>query len=203
MLAKFVPVRHFFGSDTKVHDATLRLARRLKDLKVDYCVLGGNAVYAHGYKRATHDINVLLRPESRAEFAKSLLGRGYRAKFPGSLNKFVDSYDDIPIDIVCSGEYLGHNQKEVVFPDPVSASYPWSIGGVDVCFMDLDHLISLKLASYKDRPEDRLKDLVDVRELIRANSLDATFAAKVYPEVRALFLEQLAIVQRAHSRHEL
>jgi len=43
---------------------------------------------------------------------------------------------------------------------------------------------------------DRLRDLADVQELIRAADLDASFAARIDPSVRDKFLELVATVRR-------
>jgi len=44
---------------------------------------------------------------------------------------------------------------------------------------------------------DRLRDLADVQEPIRAADLDASFAARIDPSVRDKFLELVATVRAA------
>ncbi len=77
----------------------------------------------------------------------------------------------MPIKIFVAGEYPGDKQpKSVSFPEPTSASV--EINGVRV--VTLEWLVMLKLASGMTAP-DRLKDLADVQELIKARGLGNDF----------------------------
>jgi hypothetical protein len=60
-------------------------------------------------------------------------------------------------------------------------------------------LVELKLASGMTAP-DRLRDLADVQELIRAERLDETFAGELDPSVRPKFLELLQALRDAANR---
>ena len=82
--------------------------------------------------------------------------------------------------------------KPVSFPEPVSASV--EIDGVRV--VTLEKLIELKLASGMTAP-DRLKDLADVQELIKARGLSAEFAEELNPYVREQYLRLWSAVEQA------
>jgi hypothetical protein len=73
------------------------------------------------------------------------------------------------------------------------------IDGVN--FVSLEKLIELKLASGISAPH-RLKDLADVQELIRIRGLDADFAARLNPYVRAKYLELEEAVRKSESNQE-
>jgi hypothetical protein len=60
----------------------------------------------------------------------------------------------------------------------------------------LEKLVELKLASGMTAP-DRLKDLADVQELIKARGLDADFAAELNPYVRRQYLLLLRGVEQS------
>jgi hypothetical protein len=59
----------------------------------------------------------------------------------------------------------------------------------------------LKLASGISA-SDRLKDLADVQELIKIRKLNADFAVKLDPYVRAKYLELEEAVRRSESSQE-
>jgi len=79
----------------------------------------------------------------------------------------------------------------VSFPDPDESST--EIGGIRV--IELPRLVELKLASGMTAP-DRLRDLADVQELIRAENLDDSFATRLDESVRWKLLELVASVKR-------
>ena len=94
-----------------------------------------------------------------------------------------------------TGEYPGDGKpKPVSMPVPADASM--EIDGIR--FVTLEKLIELKLASGISAPH-RLKDLADVQELIKIKHLDADFADRLDPYVRAKYLE----LQDAVSKSEL
>jgi hypothetical protein len=70
-----------------------------------------------------------------------------------------------------------------VFPDPVAVSEV--LGGVR--YVNLPTLIDLKLASGITQP-GRRKDLGDVQELARELRLDATFAERLHPFGREMYV---------------
>ena len=82
-------------------------------------------------------------------------------------------------------------------PDPIAAST--EIDGIR--FLTLEKLIELKLASGISAP-DRLKDLADVQELIKIKNLDAEFAKKLDPYVRAKYVELQTAVSNSESVQE-
>ena len=63
----------------------------------------------------------------------------------------------------------------------------------------LEKLVELKLASGMTAP-DRLKDLADVQELIKARGLRAEFAERLDPYVREQYLRLLEGVERSRRR---
>jgi hypothetical protein len=82
----------------------------------------------------------------------------------------------------------------VSFPVPSDSST--EIDGVRV--VTLEKLIELKLASGMTAP-DRLKDLADVQELIKARGLASDFAATLNPYVRDKFLELCRAVEQTRQ----
>jgi hypothetical protein len=80
----------------------------------------------------------------------------------------------------------------VVFPDPAQAA----VRGRRVALLPLDKLIELKLASGMSAPH-RLKDLADVLELIRIQSLPREKGLALDASVRAKYEELWQAAQTA------
>lgn len=171
----------FFMKEGDVYETLRALVRRLDEERLDYAVIGAMALAAHGYRRFTEDVDILLRPETLATFRDRLLGLGYLPAFSEARKTFRDTRTGVKIEVMTTGEYPGDGKpKSVVFPDPVDARVDkqnlWVVG--------LEKLIELKLASGLSAPH-RLKDLADVQELILRLHLPIELSKKLDPSVRA------------------
>ncbi len=175
-------VSHFFNGMDSVFESLDEIATRLTKLGVPYAVLGGMALVAHGYRRTTEDIDILITGEGLKRIHDSLLGLGYRPLFEGSKN-VRDARTGVRIEFVLAGEYPGDGKpKPVAFPNPADVAV--EIDGIR--YVQLATLIELKLASGMTNP-GRLRDLADVQELIRQLSLPPVFAGQLNPFVRGKF----------------
>ena len=121
--------RNFGGRSERVAHAMSKLAKSLDKAGIDYCVMGGNALHAHGYERATIDVDVLLTKEGLSKFVETHVGRGYSPRFKGAKTKFRNTADNVPIDILLAGSYPGESQTEVPFPEPKEIAYEESFFG--------------------------------------------------------------------------
>src|SRR5207237_6095102 len=81
----------FFMKKGKVHTTLNRLTQRLEDEQIDYAILGGMALAAHGYERFTTDVDVLTTREGLEKIHAVLVGRGYLPAFPGSRKTLRDT----------------------------------------------------------------------------------------------------------------
>jgi len=172
--------RFFMGLD-EVHAGLARLTRALEEEGIPYAIVGAMALNAHGYRRVTTDVDVLLTPEGLAAFKRARLGRGWVERFPGS--KGMRDAEGVKIDVLLAGDYPGDGlPKPVRFPDPRVA-----IEGAGFRVLPVPHLVELKLASGMSNP-DRLKDLADVQELIRHARLPRALAEELDPSVQERYL---------------
>ncbi len=179
---------------SRVHDALAALAARLDALEVPYAIVGALALNAYGYLRATVDVDVLLTREGLERFRGAVLGRGYIEKFPGSRG-LRDTARKVDIDVVLAGDYPGDGrEKPVSFPDPAQAA----IKGETYALLPLETLIELKIASGMTAPH-RLRDLADVIELIRVNTLPSDYRERLDPYVRDRFGELWQAAQVTES----
>ena len=183
----------FFSGKGMLNDTLRKLAADLERNDIDYAVIGAVALNQHGYRRFTEDIDLLLTGEGLEKFRKTLIGLGYRPAFPGATRKFRTTGENIPVEIITSGEFPGDGlPKPVTFPEPKDSAIV--IDGVRT--ISLEKLIELKLASGMTAG-DRLKDLADVQELIKLKALDADFTEKLNEYVRAKYLELWQAVDAA------
>src|ERR1041384_6975802 len=134
----------FFRGKGLLNNALRRLAADLEAHGIDYSVIGAVALNQHGYRRFTEDIDLLLSPEGLERFQTELVGRGYHPAFQGATKKFRETEQNVPIEIIVSGEYPGDGKpKSVQFHTP--DQHYVIIDGVKT--VDLPKLIELKLAS--------------------------------------------------------
>lgn len=174
---------HFEG-ESLVQRALRRIARRLDDLEIDYAIAGGMALFKHGFRRFTEDIDILVAREGLKAIHERLEGLGYVPPFAGSKN-LRDTESGVRIEFLVAGEFPGDGKpKPVAFPDPVGVGV--EIDGIR--FLSLPALVELKLASGMTNL-GRLKDLADVIELIKIRGLPARFAEELNPYVRDKYLE--------------
>ncbi len=187
----------FFRGKGMLNKAIKKIAGDLARKEIDYVVIGAIALNRHGYRRFTEDIDLLLTKEGLEKFRSELIGLGYRPAFEGARKKFRTT-ENVPIEIITSGEYPGDGlEKPVVFPDP--SDFAITIDGVST--ITLEKLIELKIASGISA-SDRLKDLADVQEMIKIKHLDEGFADALDPYVRDKFLELLSGVRSAKNMNE-
>jgi hypothetical protein len=143
----------------------LALAKRVSEA-TGAPILGGIAVFLHGYRRTTQDIDLYAEDPEQAAAALEGLGAKWD---PGARQHVLDG---VPIHLVTDKEVGGPPAETV------------ELRGCRV--VSLADLIRLKLESGLDRIA-RAKDLADVVELIRALELDKEFAAKLPKPLRKPF----------------
>jgi hypothetical protein len=183
----------FFMGEGILNETLRRVVRDLENRNIDYSLIGAVALNNYGYRRFTEDIDLLLTKEGLEKFQKELVGLGYRPAFEGATKKFRTTEENVPVEIITSGEFPGDGKpKPVVFPDPNENQT--EIDGIKT--LTLEKLIELKLASGMTAPH-RLKDLADVQEIIKIKSLGADFAEKLNPYVREKYLDLQKAVEES------
>ena len=188
----------FFRGKGMLNETLKRLIDDLERNKIEYAVIGAIALNQHGYRRFTEDIDLLLTGEGLEKFREKLIGSGYRPAFAGAKKKFRTTGENVPVEIITSGEFPGDGlPKPVRFPEPNEFSV--TIDGIKT--VSLEKLVELKLTSGMTAA-DRLKDLADVQELIKIKSLEASFAENLNDFVREKYLELQRAVAAAKDRKE-
>jgi hypothetical protein len=168
----------FFEGESKVHRALTNIARKLDELGIPYAVAGGMALFQHGYRRTTDDVDILVTREGLKKIHEELEGLGYVPPFKNSKH-LRDVREGVRIEFLTTGDFPGDGKpKSIAFPDPAEA-------GVErdgIRYLNLLPLIQLKLASGMSAAH-RAKDLVDVQELTKALRLPVELADQMDPSV--------------------
>lgn len=178
-------VDEFMMERSPVHDTMGRLARALGDLGIPFAIAGAMAANAHGHRRTTADVDILVRREDLVRFKDRWIGRGWLDLFEGSKG-FRDASNGVKVDVLIVGDYPGDGR-----PKPVSFPAPESVREVHderVPYVNLVSLLELKIASGMTAAH-RLQDLADAIQLIRVNALPREYSGKLNPFVRAKFDE--------------
>ena len=182
-IAKRVDI--FMMEKSPVHDTMRRLAKAFDDLAIPFAIAGAMAANAHGHRRTTADVDVLVRRPDLARFKEYWIGRGWLDLFEGSKG-FKDTTNGVKVDVLITGDFPGDGQvKPIAFPDPESVK-ELRDGGLP--FLTLKALVELKIASGQTAFH-RLQDLADVIQLIRINQLMPAYAEQLNPFVRDKFSE--------------
>ena len=175
----------FMMERSPVHDTMRRLAKAFGELDIPFAIAGAMAANAHGHRRTTADVDVLVRREDLTRFKEHWIGRGWVDLFEGSKG-FKDALNGVKVDILIVGDYPGDGRpKPVSFPAPESVRevHPESLP-----YLTLQSLLELKIASGMTAAH-RLQDLADAIQLIRINGLPREYAEQLNPFVHAKFVE--------------
>src|SRR5262245_10224599 len=111
-----------FEEQSAVHKTLRRITRRLDELGIPYALVGGMALFFHGFRRFTEDVDILVTAEGLREIHLQLEGRGYLPPFTNSKN-LRDTETGVRIEFLVAGQYPGDGlPKPVAFPDPATTS---------------------------------------------------------------------------------
>lgn len=151
----------------------------LAQYEIPHLIVGGLAVQEHGYARVTIDVDIVVPDVLEAvEFlTASVTGLFYKVHEIHS--RVEDRRNGVEIDLLPAGGILKQGCK-VRFPEIKTVAETPQI-------ISLEDLISLKLDSWSNSPNRRLKDKADVIELIQRRQLPRDIA--VNPAVRSLYIE--------------
>jgi hypothetical protein len=178
-----------FEEKSSVHKTLRKVTQRLEEMGIPYAVVGGMALFFHGFRRFTEDVDILVTPEGLKRIHQELEGLGYLPPFQGS-KQLRDTEHGVRVEFLVTGDYPGDSKpKPVVFPDPEQVSVEME----GMRFLQLPRLIELKLAS--GTAPGRRKDLGDVQELVRVLNLPADLASQLNPWVQDLYRELWTEVQ--------
>jgi hypothetical protein len=182
----------FFQKNDPVYKTMRRLVKRLESAKIPYAILGGMAVNAHGHRRTTADLDLLVTLEGLDEFRRRFVPKNYET-IPRRTRRFADRTNQVTIDFLVTGLFPGSGAPgPIAFPDPNAVAETLEEAHV----VNLATLIQLKLAAR------RYQDFADVVSLIRVHGLDESFNEQLHPSVRGDFIECLEEKRREDEYEE-
>ncbi len=174
----------FFMGQAEAQKALYKLTAILESEGTPYVVIGALALNEYGHRRATVDVDIILRETDLVEFKARHLGRGYQERMPGT-GKLLDTEHDVRVDVLTAGRFPGDGApKPIAFPDPATTA----IRGSGFALLPLPRFLELKLASGMTAAH-RLHDLADVLDLVRSAGLPLELAEDLHPWVRDKFRE--------------
>lgn len=181
-----------FEEKNSVHRALQKIAKRLDELHIPYAVVGGMAMFLHGYRRFTEDVDLLVTREGLQEVHRRLEGLGYLPPFQGSKH-LRDTELGVRVEFLVTGDYPGDGKpKPIAFPNPELVSEERN----GIRCLQLPRLVELKLASGMSNLQ-RMRDLSDVVDMIRTLNLPRELADELDETVRGRYLEFWDSLQNA------
>src|SRR5688500_2417758 len=96
----------FFEQRSRAHLALRKIAKRLDALKIPYAVSGAMALFHHGYRRFTEDVDLLVSRQALREIHQKLEGLGYVVPFAGSRN-LRDVETGVRVEFILEGDFPG------------------------------------------------------------------------------------------------
>lgn len=143
-----------------------------------FLIVGGYAVAAHGYTRATFDVDFLVRRTDREGWTHRLKAAGLKAYGESAaFAQFSPSQSGEGLDLMFV--------DEPTFARMWEASEERDFGASRARVPCLDHLLALKLHALRQAlPHRTARDAEDIEILVRRNGLDLK-----EPRYEALFLK--------------
>jgi hypothetical protein len=178
---------HFSGG-SEVQKTLGRIARRLEEIGVPYAIVGAMAMFAHGVRRFTEDVDILVTRQGLATIHDHLAELGCVLQ-AGSTTTLRDAETGVRIDFLLTGAFPGDaTPKPIAFPDPAAVSV--EIDGIR--FLRLSSLLEFELAAGMHL--GRLKFLGDAQRILETLDLPEDFAAQLDPFVQEKYKELWTVV---------
>jgi hypothetical protein len=171
-------LRENTGTSGLVESARAAVAL-LAEHDIPHLIIGGLAVQEYGYPRVTIDVDIVVPDvlEAVEWLTASVTGPFFRV--PEIQDRVEDRRNGVLVDLLPAGKVLKRGCK-VPFPQPVKVGEQFQI-------VSLEELLALKLDSWNNSPNKRLKDKSDVVELILRRQLARDLV--INPAVRTLYTE--------------
>ena len=158
---------------------TQKISKKAGEAGIPFLVIGGHAVHAYGYVRATDDLDLIVPRGRRTQWSKLLGDFGMIVANDAATFLQFDPKDETGMEVDLMFV------SEEVFEQLNQSAIKATIEGVQVRVVSLLHLIALKCHSFQhSKSMRRLKDMDDLVQLILINRLDLN-----EPELRTTILK--------------
>jgi hypothetical protein len=144
-------------------DEFARVVGALEAARIPFLLVGGLALSAHHYQRATQDVDFYSLKKLYPQFDRVMRGLGY-----GALHEPTELYVRYSRPGLAIVDFIFADEN--TFAQMESAAKETALLGVRVKVPCLEHLLAMKLFALEQG--NRLKDMADISELLRANGMD-------------------------------
>jgi len=144
-----------------------QLATKAQETGLPFLLIGGHAVNFHGYSRFTKDIDFLINRDLLPRWSDLLKNQGYSVAHTGAtFCQFQNADSNLPgVDLMLVNE---QTFQKLMAKAKIEKKDNFSIPLVCA-----EHLVALKLHALKqDLEHRRLKDFLDIVEIVRAGGID-------------------------------
>jgi hypothetical protein len=143
------------------------LSRFFAREEIVFAVIGAFALKAHGYVRATRDVDFIVRREDQEKTIRFLETLGYETLHRSQ--GFSNHLHPLPglgrVDFV----YVAGETAELIF----SGTRPlFILDDLTLPVVRPEHLIALKVYAMKNDPERTYREMADIQQLLRLPEVD-------------------------------
>ena len=134
---------------------------------LDFLLIGGHAVNAHGYQRTTIDLDILARESQRPGWMRMLDSQGYRLihETPAFAQFDPPSSEEMDLDLMFV--------DEATYDKLAAERQMLAVGGAVLPVPGVLHLIALKLHATRTGSRAATgKDFYDIVNLVRVHRID-------------------------------
>jgi hypothetical protein len=145
----------------------LSIFQKAGEADLPLLLIGGYAVMAHGFVRATDDLDLLVQASRRDRWSRLMKGLGMSVylEMPSFMQFDPPPGGRLPVDLMFVADE--------VFDRMLAVAEHASMEDVSIGVVSLLHLIALKChAIQHGKPLRRIKDTEDLIQLITRNGLD-------------------------------
>ncbi|MBN1982554.1 MAG: nucleotidyltransferase [Chitinivibrionales bacterium] len=144
------------------------LSSFFKREKLDYCIIGATALFAHGYKRNTEDLDFITELKYQGKIIGFMESIGFITENKTSAfsnHRLAEMQIDFMYiaDAKTSHAILKNSDTKTIFNQ------------TRVPVVSVENLVALKLFSAQNNPDRKLKDLSDIKEVLKINAYDKTY----------------------------
>ena len=171
----------FYAEVDQLLSVVDRLGRLMQDAGIPYQLVGGMAVFLHvravseENARLTNDVDVAIRRTDLGRLKQLAPLHGFEYRHAAGIDMLTDGEKRKAkgaIQFVFSGEKV---RPEYLAPVPEIDGPPIAHG---VCIAPIEHLLEMKLTSY------RLKDMTHVRDMLDVGLITPDIEAGLPPALR-------------------
>jgi hypothetical protein len=142
--------------------------------QIQYAVIGGFALYGFGYVRATRDIDFVVRLDYQKKITDFFLSLGFETiQCSSAFSNHVHPTGDLQVDLMyvsngTADQIFSSVQRRIIFKDK---KFP---------VVSAEHLIAMKLFAASNNPDRILKDLADVKEVLKNTEVEKSTLKKLF-----------------------